>query len=85
MYTNQTPDHCACGDVTGIGRGECSGRTLCDCSEESLGLRDYPLAMVYSPCQKFRELYDINEALNHGTLFKELYLPFEAGRRGNCV
>jgi len=35
-----------------------------------------PLGMVYSPNQQWRELYDPHTALAHGTLFKELDLPF---------
>lgn len=85
MDMMQRPSHCSCGDVSGIGREECSGRTVCDCGENSLGLGGYPLAMVYSPCQKFVELYSVHDALHHGTLFKELDLPFEGGMRGNCV
>lgn len=40
------------------------------------------LAMVYSPCQEFRELYEPEEALSKGTLFRELDKPFYATRRG---
>ncbi|MBS6462870.1 MAG: spore coat associated protein CotJA [Ruminococcus sp.] len=40
------------------------------------------LAMVYSPCQQFRELYEPDEALTKGTLFRELDKPFYATRRG---
>lgn len=45
------------------------------CGEGSWGLNDYPLAMVYAPCQPFRNLYDADTALKQGTLFAELYLP----------
>ena len=38
------------------------------------------LAMVYSPLQDFREIYDTDKALERGTLFAELDLPFEGGR-----
>ena len=41
------------------------------------GLYEYPLAMVYSPYQTFRNVYKCNDALEKGTLFSELYLPFE--------
>ena len=34
------------------------------------------LAMVYSPCQAFDDLYDVEAALSHGTIFKELDKPF---------
>ena len=39
---------------------------------------DYmPLAYVYAPDQAFRMLYSAEDALNHGTLFEELYKPME--------
>lgn len=34
------------------------------------------LAMVYSPMQEWQELYDAETALQKGTLFKELFMPF---------
>ena len=37
------------------------------------------LAMVYSPYQCWRRLYDEEAALAHGTLFEELYKPLEDG------
>ena len=36
-----------------------------------------PLAYVYAPSQKFRMMYSPEDALKHGTLFEELYLPME--------
>lgn len=45
------------------------------CGAGSWGLTEYPLAMVYAPCQTFRALYDPDTALNRGTLFTELDLP----------
>ena len=36
---------------------------------------DTPLAYATFPIQKFRLLYSAPEALKHGTLFEELYLP----------
>ena len=61
----------------------------CDpCGEHSWGLNGYPLAMVYAPCQAFRNLYDLDTALVRGTLFSELDLPIETaggvGRNGGC-
>ena len=50
------------------------------CGPDSWGLCEYPLAMVYAPCQTFRGLYDPNTALVHGTMFSELNLPL--GRDG---
>lgn len=48
--------------------------------------KNAPLAMVYAPRQRFRELYAPEEALMAGTLFKELDYPFYPGgeRRGVC-
>ena len=45
------------------------------CGAGSWGLTEYPLAMVYAPCQSFRALYDPDTALDRGTLFTELDLP----------
>ena len=42
----------------------------------SWGLHDHPLAMVYSPIQKWRNIYDGETALVRGTIFEELDLPF---------
>ena len=35
------------------------------------------LAMVYSPKQTWRNIYEPDEALNKGTLFSDLYFPLE--------
>ena len=52
------------------------------------GLNDYPLASVYAPLQKFDNLYDLDTALDHGTAFVELDLPFMGDKRfkggNNC-
>lgn len=52
------------------------------------GLEGYPLASVYAPLQEFHKLYDMDTALKNGTLFSELYLPFEgqsvANKGGTC-
>lgn len=39
-------------------------------------LEGNPLAMVYSPCQEWDGLYEVEEALCRGTLFKALDLNF---------
>ena len=38
-----------------------------------------PLAMVYGPVQEWREIYDNEAGLAHGTIFKELDFPFLGG------
>ena len=45
------------------------------------GLENHPLAMVYSPCQAWGGAYTPEIALERGTLFSELDLPFEAANR----
>lgn len=45
-------------------------------TRSSWGLKDHPLASVYAPLQVFRNLYDRETALQKGTLFSELDLPF---------
>lgn len=35
------------------------------------------LAMVYSPIQEWREIYDMTTALERGTIFRELDKPLE--------
>ena len=47
------------------------------------GLDSHPLAMVYSPLQHFRDIYDPEIALGRGTLFAELDLPFEGDKNKN--
>ena len=55
------------------GNGKCNTATP---TRGSWGLKDYPLALVYAPLQVFRNLYDRETALQKGTLFSELDLPF---------
>ncbi len=42
-----------------------------------------PLAMAYVPWQRWTNLYELNTALLHGTIFPELDLPFMA-KGGAC-
>lgn len=63
---------CGCDDAQDNGN-VCMGHE--GCGENSWGLNEYPLAMVYAPCQQFRALYDPATALSRGTLFTELDLP----------
>ena len=47
----------------------------------------FPLASVYAPTQVFRNLYDCETALSHGTIFEELDLPFlglSVSKGGSC-
>jgi hypothetical protein len=79
---------CGCGgqdagDHHGHGNG-CGCVGYEGCAPDSWGLCEYPLAMVYSPCQVFRGLYDPDTALSRGTLFGELDLPL-GGAGGLCT
>ena len=51
-------------------------------------LVNFPLGMVYSPIQEWRNAYDTETALERGTLFRELDMPFYGDRKsakgGNC-
>ena len=53
-----------------------NNRTGTQHSRHTWGLENHPLAMVYAPVQVFRNLYDRDTALQKGTLFTELNLPF---------
>ena len=58
----------------------------CDCERGGEGANDnfqafdclngMSLAMVYSPCQEFEDLYDHTEGLKRGTIFRALDKPF---------
>lgn len=37
-----------------------------------------PLAMIYAPEQTFTDIYPDEEAFSKGSLFSDLYFPFEA-------
>lgn len=44
---------------------------------------DFPIAMAYVPWQRLGKTYPLEEALNRGTLFPELYKPL-TGSIGGC-
>ena len=51
------------------------------------GLESFPLASVYAPLQVFEDIYDLDTALDRGTIFSALDLPFGGrtiGKGGNC-
>ena len=69
-----------------LGRRPMNGGCF-DCEHDGMGnteqaadradcLRGMSLAMVYSPCQEFKDLYDHTEGLKRGTIFRELDKPF---------
>lgn len=58
------PPCCKCNDNAR------TAESIADCVDS------LPLAMAYVPRQAFRDLYDPESGLCHGTIFRELYLPF---------
>lgn len=58
----------------------------CGRNDGGWGLKSHPLAMVFSPLQEFHELYSPEKALERGTIFSELDLPFDGnkGSKGGC-
>ena len=44
-----------------------------------------PLAMVYAPESTFTDIYDDAEGLSRGTIFSDLYFPFEAACKGSIA
>ena len=45
-------------------------------SMDSGVLSKMPIAMAYVPFQQWRDIYNLDYALERGTIFKELDLPF---------
>lgn len=52
-----------------------------DCNKETV-LASLPIAMAYVPWQTYGNIYPLQQAINRGTMFRELDLDF-AGRRCN--
>ncbi len=65
-----------------------SRRDMCENEAQAArtwGLSEYPLASVYAPLQEFENIYDLEAALNNGTIFLDLNLPFEGKTaKGGC-
>lgn len=85
--------HMLNGGTDGSCRGDGDGRGVLPCNPDSgtepHRLMNFPLGMVYSPIQQWRNAYDTDEALKRGTLFRELDLPWEVpapttGKGGCC-
>ncbi len=53
---------------------------ISDMTGGTAGQLPLPLAMAYIPPQKWTIVYENNEALNAGTIFPALDLPFKGGR-----
>ncbi len=53
------------------------------CNMDPDCINSFPLVMAYVPMQSFRNLYDPESALCHGTVFRELDLPFYGANSGS--
>ncbi len=53
------------------------------CTKDTRLPDSFALAMAYVPMQKFKSLYELDEALKLGTIFPELNKPF-LGWKGGC-
>ena len=74
---------------SGVSRRKCDGslreQTNNGVQGTGWGLVEHPLASVYSPYQYWRGMYTPDVALERGTMFSELDLPFEVvNTRGGC-
>ena len=73
-----------------ISGGECALCSGCNMgvdgsmtfAEGVKALNGAPIAYAYMPDQSFRLMYSANDAIKHGTLFEELYLPMEVYKNG---
>ena len=80
-------DGCSNSGIEGCPRDNTHGSDACHNGRHTWGLVDYPLAMVYSPLQNFEKLFNMETALNKGTVFEKLDLPFmgeSVYKGGNC-
>lgn len=62
--------------------GQISDVENADTADNGFGdtaLDNLPLAMSYVPFQKWKSTYPLDQALQRGTLFPDLDLPFQGG------
>ena len=78
---NSRSGSCGCGNSRMGGCGCGNSRSDMNDGCHNSCLRGSSLAMVYSPCQQFDNLYDTAEGLCRGTIFRELDKPFWGGRK----
>ena len=60
------------------------GSQTIPCNPQNGQMMGDSLAMVYSPKQYWADLFSEDEALLHGTLFKDLYKPIEVIGEGRA-
>lgn len=71
----------------GITSREEVSSTICPnddaCAKKSC-LSAYPAAMGFFHDQEWKDMYNDEDAMHHGTIFCELHKPFYHGCSGNC-
>lgn len=72
----------------GQGEGSCDCCDICNTDTDQMNgsfdhmyLGSLPLAMCYVPFQRWKTTYPLDKALERGTVFPELDLPFEGGMK----
>lgn len=70
-------DDCDCEEIMGDILGPGPQQPCMGCSN----FEDWPLAMAYVPMQSWEEIYPPAKALQTGTVFPSLDLPFLGGMR----
>lgn len=61
--------------------------TDCSCQREEKmtdRMDEFPIGMAYVPWQKWKGIYDMDKALQAGTIFAELDKPFLGRRVSKC-
>jgi len=57
----------------------------CHMNQSYDGLNDLALGIAYVPWQTFKQVFDADDGLSHGTIFAELCKPFDGkGGKGCC-
>ncbi len=76
------PGSCGCGECALCSGCNMGGEESMTYAEGVKALGGAPIAYAYMPDQSFRLMYSAKDALKHGTLFEELYLPMEVYKNG---
>ena len=63
-------------------RPSCSSSAPIMRPREERCLDTLPLAMAYVPMQRFKNMYELDEGLQYGTIFPELNKPFTGWKGG---
>lgn len=71
-------DNCDCDDMIGDFPGQNPQDPPCMSGRD---FENWPIAMAYVPMQQWEETYDPAQALQAGTIFPSLDLPFLGGMR----